>query len=485
MNNFFKIKYRTELSSDSKYVNVYSPNGKLMSCFYMKLEQGKAVLCDKVNNSLSVIPAQDEVILIEPFEYDKESDTLSVIIILKGMESVLFKSTIHDLMGVKNFMSSTTCVPPITRPSDEPIMDRFATIEELMNERKMRKRGDAEILDILGTTDSKTDTFADKIKTLEGAISRNEKVDCEQNKKIELISDTTEKLKYETIKSLSEFKKTINDESEKRVSGQNKLYDGYVGIQKQADKNTEKIIELNDLVTKDRNRALNAERELHCEIEREGKKYHSSIKNLYEVLKLEKEERKEDDEALNKKINAEHRYILQVKNECEEGLIQERKDRSAKDEEIINSFDSKYQPKGEYIQYVSADDKQVLKLPFETYIVGENSDGSVVNLLEKNDDNISVGSKTMPIRILGKEERPIYNEDKEIALLYDVENAFEVVNLQVSDNKEDIEGKFTALEHEFYHYQEQANKQFIAFTDLIRNLQEQIDCLTSKLEEHE
>ena len=64
-------RYRVVLSEDKMYADVYLIGGDIKACFYVSIEQGKAVLHDNVNHSTVVIPTQTTVKSKNPFYYDE------------------------------------------------------------------------------------------------------------------------------------------------------------------------------------------------------------------------------------------------------------------------------------------------------------------------------------------------------------------------------------------------------------------------------
>lgn len=408
MNNISVVRYRTVLSNDSNYADIYSPKGKLVASFYMKLENGRAILCDKVSDTQATVPTYEKVTLIKPFDYDKRSDILSVFMMMDNKSGLTFQSYISDLVETKmfNFPNPSHCP---SKPSHNPFEERYVTLDELLYETKMRKHADDEIKEMIEHGADMKDCFKDKLHDLEASMTKEEYVNKSQDKKIDTILGSMDKLKFHVTSNLADFKVSLNEEIEKRISAQNEMFNAYSNAQKHIDRNSDKINEIKDA-----------------------------------------------DNKTSHKIDDLRNYVKHTESRLEDSIAQEKMDRRKKDEEIIHSFDRKYQPKGEYIGYNFIDDKKHLVLDSNT-VISTSNHGYISNLISSSDDNAFFGSQTLSLRLLGDTDRPMYN-CKEIALMSDLEKNIDVD--QVND-------KLTKLEHEFYHYQEWVNKQLTDLTSLM------------------
>lgn len=357
MSKNFSSKYRVELSADSKYVDIYSNTGRLIRCFSIRIEEGHAVLSDSVMNSISIIPTKEKAIGSYPFEYDSERGLLSVGIQLEDKTMVIFESPIQDLVERLDFNHHKPSFPQVVRPNTKPTVDKFATVSELMDEVKMRRRGDDEL-----AADAK---YLDKrIANLEDALKMNESGDSKLNKKVEFISDDIEKLKHQTLK-LSE---SLNKEEDDRIKAQNRLYDSFLAVQMQSDKNSDKINDLDNTVTRNRNHLLKVERDLHDEVKHEISKCVDFAKNINENVKDEAVFRTNADKELEGKINIQSKFIKELKAEMNDSI-----------NHVMRDFTSKYEILMKEINDLKANmNKQVVSIMEQIHKLEEKVNNSKI-----------------------------------------------------------------------------------------------------------
>ena len=107
--------------------------------------------------------------------------------------------------------------------------------------------------------------------------------------------------------------------------------------------------------------------------------------------------------------------------------VEEELAKKVNTEDLETALDGK-QDKGDYAQYtkfvagVSSKERKTIQLANADNISGVKTDGGGVNLVMVSEWNVAdFGSTQLPINLNGKDERPTYNDEEEIALLSDVE----------------------------------------------------------------
>ena len=443
MTDYSLIKYRTVLSDDGKYAEIYSSKGKLMSYFYLTIEDGYAVLRDKIQGSMSVIPTYDDVMDIQPFEYNKTTDVISFSLMLSDGNGVRFATPVSELMYTKTFpmvggYSHHHCGHDHIHEDfchhDKPSkLDRYAYLDELLYETKMRKRGDEEIKEMLDVAEREQDMVKEKVIGLESALSVNTKRDGDRDRRMSILSDTTEKIRTHVLESLSDFKKDLNEETENRITSVNDIYNSYISVKGQVDRCTDKVNEA-----------------------------HETASRLF------------------RRIDDEHNHIKDVERKLSDEVSRERIERHKSDTEIMDRFMCKFQEKGNYVELKKVEGKNYITLPSKTSIISKTLEGATSTVIDVSDKQLSIGSESLKLNLLGKNDILSYNGN-DLALKNDVSDAIEGIKVSIDDSNESLKQKLFELEHKLEHYQRDVNTQLSQMGEWMINMQSKYDELSAKV----
>lgn len=127
-----------------------------------------------------------------------------------------------------------------------------------------------------------------------------------------------------------------------------------------------------------------------------------------------------DIDEINSKIDALNKRITDLI-----GLAPDELDTLEEIVDEIKKGDERYQHKGDYIEYVVEENgRKHIILANNDSIAGtlqDGSDGRNLIMLSKW-DVVDVGSNKVPINLNGSKSRPTYNDDKDLALMEDINN---------------------------------------------------------------
>lgn len=422
-------KYRVEISSDGNFADVYLLTGALKSCFHIDIQQGKAILKDDIQHTMSIIPTSCEAVSSSPFTYDEDIDALNVILTLKNKDEIIFTTSICDLMNkdISNFDCNHQCS---CNHENKPMIERFVTKTELKEEAIRRKKEDDKIYEILGTANCTTDSIFDKISSVQNKLDyeteRSKQQDLEHAQSIKQINCESQHLK-DSIKTLNS---RVSDVAKINDEKCNELYSTCDEIKNDICSLQTDLRETNNTLRKEVRRATEEERNLKHTIIQEETLRHNEDDKIRCILKSEVA-------ILNDKID---------------------------------KLDDKYQEKGDYVSFTNiSKDRKGIVLDNYNNILGKGTDGSSYNIaMVSKWDVVDFGSSSLPINLNGSNDRPTYNDSKKLALVDDVVNLTEF-----------IKQKFNSLNTVI----DKIDTQFNTIESRLKDLEIQVSILNNTIED--
>lgn len=458
MNTYNKLqkKYKVELSEKGKYADIYLITGVLKSHLEVKIQQGKAVLSDSIKHTTSIIPTQERVTEVLPFTYDEEDDMLSVELLLENDDSQVFSLYVSDLMEMttSNFHHHHCNHFDDKHYIHKPIIDEYATKNDLRKEAERRKKDDDRILDILGVTSENTSSISSQLNSLESALeceierSKHRDVDhCEAINKIHDELHVSNKFLKDELKDL---RTSVNRSNKENSDKYNELYSTCTDIQHTFNDINSRIDKTND------------------EIRRETKRASDEADEIRGIIKQESDVRSKVDHELFDRI----RQVEVNSIEGDKKILRDIHEHVDSLQDEIDNIDDKYQVKGDYVEFSELEqDRKCIVLPNHSNILGEGSENGVYNLVMVSKWNVAdFGSASLPLNLNGFNERPTYNDNKSLALVSDVE-----------DSKTQLEQSFTSAINDLKEsLTNTINSKFDELTEQIVSLGNRInDCETS------
>ena len=339
--------YRTILSCDRLFADIYLIGGDLKACFHIDIEDGKAVLKDTKNHTSVVLPIEEYVVSRSEFYYDEEEDVLSAKITLFDGNETQFSSKVGDLMDAK----ICSCDKPFFPNHNKPLLDKFATKHELIEEARRRKHYDDKIFEILGVSAEGQNSISSQINTLEmhlnDEITRSKARDINHYELIAKLQQSFENLSNQSTCTDRELRHTINTEIDTRSNGYNQLYKLITDLQGTHIDLVHKIDKNTLAITDETQRAKFEEQKLHSEITAEADARIQGDEDLHAEVVSEQTARIESDEHLETLIQEESDRAIakedELANLITEKVEEEYKRATAKEDETIAFFNEKIQ----------------------------------------------------------------------------------------------------------------------------------------------